>query len=294
MMKKIVVVGMIVCIFLVASMCNVSAADVSLTVDDDEDDILDISFNYVSRPNIDIKEVSCAQDGNEVVLKLKLVEGGIIKDSDDIVYSFLLTTTDDLYSIGYVNTECLATDGNENEIDVEDCSGAGGNELQIIFILPGDNEECTEVTGATLEINLATEDYFMDSAPDEDLDFLEVDISGPTTGKTGNALQFSGSASEGTPPYTYTWDFGDGGTSDSQNPTHTYDTAGTYEVYLLVLDSEEKEGVALSTVTITGTEITSNSNNDNSDSGSGLTIFIVLIMVIVIVGVLILIFVIRR
>ena len=33
---------------------------------------------------------------------------------------------------------------------------------------------------------------------------------------------------------TYTWAFGDGGTSTSQNPTHTYDDPGEYEATLLV------------------------------------------------------------
>lgn len=32
--------------------------------------------------------------------------------------------------------------------------------------------------------------------------------------------------------YTYEWDFGDGGTSDAQNPRYIYETAGIYDVYL--------------------------------------------------------------
>ena len=30
------------------------------------------------------------------------------------------------------------------------------------------------------------------------------------------------------------WDFGDGGTSTDQNPTHTYSEPGTYTVTLLI------------------------------------------------------------
>jgi hypothetical protein len=33
---------------------------------------------------------------------------------------------------------------------------------------------------------------------------------------------------------SYSWDFGDGETSTEQNPSHTYDTAGTYQVTLTV------------------------------------------------------------
>ncbi|HEV8697941.1 MAG TPA: PKD domain-containing protein [Candidatus Limnocylindrales bacterium] len=37
-------------------------------------------------------------------------------------------------------------------------------------------------------------------------------------------------------PTTWLWTFGDGGTSTSQNPTHTYSTAGSYDVSLTVSD----------------------------------------------------------
>src|SRR6185503_5786279 len=38
-------------------------------------------------------------------------------------------------------------------------------------------------------------------------------------------------------PTTYAWTFGDGGTSSLQNPSHTYITAGTYNVCLIVADA---------------------------------------------------------
>src|SRR5690606_29692085 len=37
--------------------------------------------------------------------------------------------------------------------------------------------------------------------------------------------------------YTYQWDFGDGGTSNDQNPAHTYSTNGTYYVVLTIQDT---------------------------------------------------------
>ena len=37
---------------------------------------------------------------------------------------------------------------------------------------------------------------------------------------------------------SYAWTFGDGGTSDGQNPYHTYDQPGTYQVCLIIHDSE--------------------------------------------------------
>jgi gliding motility-associated-like protein len=35
-------------------------------------------------------------------------------------------------------------------------------------------------------------------------------------------------------PFTYRWDFGDGSTSTARNPSHSFDTAGTYQVQLVL------------------------------------------------------------
>ena len=54
--------------------------------------------------------------------------------------------------------------------------------------------------------------------------------------ETGKKINFFGSAEGGVEPYSYSWDFGDGSTSTEQNPTHTYNEAGTYTVTLTVTD----------------------------------------------------------
>jgi len=48
---------------------------------------------------------------------------------------------------------------------------------------------------------------------------------------------------------TYSWNFGDGGTSTLANPSHTYSTLGTYPVTLTVSDGN-KTGIASLTVTV--------------------------------------------
>jgi parallel beta-helix repeat protein len=67
---------------------------------------------------------------------------------------------------------------------------------------------------------------------------LSASISAsPTSGPVPLTVKFTGSASGGTPPYTYRWDFGDGQSSTIQNPSHTYSTAGDYTATLTVTDN---------------------------------------------------------
>ncbi len=51
----------------------------------------------------------------------------------------------------------------------------------------------------------------------------------------------------------YSWDFGDGGSSDASNPSHRYDEAGTYAVALTVTDDEGETDTATGRVMIQGT-----------------------------------------
>lgn len=53
----------------------------------------------------------------------------------------------------------------------------------------------------------------------------------------------------GTPPYTYSWDFGDGQISTEEKPVHVYSISGTYTVNLTVRDAKGNRAAAASTVT---------------------------------------------
>lgn len=59
----------------------------------------------------------------------------------------------------------------------------------------------------------------------------------PGSGPAPLTVAFSGSAAGGTAPYTYAWEFGDGASSSSQNPSHTYAANGSYPVTLAVTDA---------------------------------------------------------
>ena len=66
----------------------------------------------------------------------------------------------------------------------------------------------------------------------------EVDVDGPYFDFTDNDIQFSAYARNGTLPYSWFWDFGDGNNSTEQNPVHRYESPGNYTVMVSVKDGE--------------------------------------------------------
>jgi PKD repeat protein len=58
----------------------------------------------------------------------------------------------------------------------------------------------------------------------------------PTSGLAPLVVNFTGSTTGGTAPYTYSWNFGDGSSSTAQNPSHTYSAIGDYTAALTVTD----------------------------------------------------------
>jgi hypothetical protein len=107
------------------------------------------------------------------------------------------------------------------------------------------------IAAVDLFANGATPVYYDDISllpPGED---LIVDAGGPYSGEVDEDIQFTGFATGGTEPYTWSWDFGDGETSDVQNPTHAYTEAGEYTATLTVTDAAENTETDTAMVTIT-------------------------------------------
>ena len=68
---------------------------------------------------------------------------------------------------------------------------------------------------------------------------LSCDAHGPYEGNVMEDIEFDGTATGGTPPYEFLWDYGDGNSSSGDpHPTHNYANSGNYTVILTVTDSE--------------------------------------------------------
>jgi PKD repeat protein len=70
------------------------------------------------------------------------------------------------------------------------------------------------------------------------------------TGATPLTVQFSGSATGGTAPYTYSWKFGDGNVGTNQNPLHLYTKVGVYSPTLTVKDHAGHSASASTRITV--------------------------------------------
>ena len=73
----------------------------------------------------------------------------------------------------------------------------------------------------------------------------------PSSGQAPLTVNFTGNATGGTSPYNYSWNFGDGGTSGVQNPTHTFAAQGNYSAILTVVDNQSTTTTASVSITVT-------------------------------------------
>ena len=75
---------------------------------------------------------------------------------------------------------------------------------------------------------------------------------GPYTGTAGTAITFNGASSSDpkNEALTYVWSFGDGSTGTGVSPSHTYTSAGSYNVSLTVTNTDLLSASAMTTATI--------------------------------------------
>lgn len=86
----------------------------------------------------------------------------------------------------------------------------------------------------------------------------------PTTVVVNATVTFTATPGGGVPPYTYSWTFGDQGTSSAENPTHAYAVAGKYTAQLVVTDhdgSTISRSVTINVTASTGPSPTTSTTN---------------------------------
>jgi PKD repeat protein len=64
-----------------------------------------------------------------------------------------------------------------------------------------------------------------------------MSTASPMGGKAPVTVSFAGLGKKGVGPYTYHWDFGDGGSDDGQFPNHIYQQGGAFTVTVTVTDT---------------------------------------------------------
>lgn len=92
--------------------------------------------------------------------------------------------------------------------------------------------------------------------PDEN----EAPVSSFTYSKTALAVSFNNTSTDDKAVTSYSWSFGDGGTSSSANPSYSYNTAGNYQVSLTVYDAEGLSHTSNQTVIV---------SDDSNNQGCG-------------------------
>ncbi|RLC78935.1 MAG: hypothetical protein DRI61_08945, partial [Chloroflexi bacterium] len=73
----------------------------------------------------------------------------------------------------------------------------------------------------------------------------------PSQPQTGQTMHFTATVASGSPPFTYTWSFGDGDTGQGEHVAHTYTQSGDYTVRLTVTNPCGHDA-ASHTVTVVG------------------------------------------
>lgn len=80
---------------------------------------------------------------------------------------------------------------------------------------------------------------------------LEVGITGPDSSTVENEVSLVAEVNGGKPPYSYSWNFGDGpDVSNLEKPVHKYLLSDTYPISLTVTDAAGSSKTATRTITI--------------------------------------------
>src|SRR6185295_2250488 len=109
---------------------------------------------------------------------------------------------------------------------------------------PSEKPSATTTTTAATAKPMATPSTTPPAAAeDEDYELDVIAEAEPDEGAPPLKVQFTASVEEETGgPFTFSWDFGDGGKSTDQNPVHSYEKIGEYTATLTVTNQKGNKG----------------------------------------------------
>jgi len=103
-----------------------------------------------------------------------------------------------------------------------------------------------------------------------DIDELFVTIN-DANAIAGIETMFAANIKGGTSPYTISWDFGDGSTSQETYPTHIYASPGEYTITVIVTDNKQKTATDTATINVEEENIIEEAEIKEVKAGLGVT-----------------------
>jgi PKD repeat protein len=322
--KRLIITLIVSSLFLLATL-SVEAADE--TINDPVGDVASMNditgettvvtvHPDIQVDNLDIVNATYTKTGMTATVTLQ-VQGSIenrgkIEEPDPsqmdfnintVEYWFQLITSMEQYDIIYSNHTCQLTDTNDvTNLTSSDFSVTDGT-LSITFNLKSAEEtyESLQVTSFFMKVNFSSENiptdpddlanfyvYLLDVAPNPPLEIFEA--YAPNIGSAGEEIQFNGSVSPltGQPPYSYEWNFGDGETSNKQNPTHIYTKAGSFTYNFTITDQSDATAYETGTIAIT------QEGGSTGPLSTQMILFLAVLLIIIVVGVVVIVMIIRR
>ncbi|UCG69940.1 MAG: hypothetical protein JSV09_02665 [Thermoplasmata archaeon] len=163
-------------IVVLAVMCFSSfslAEGYDLTYEDLEGDVIDMegTKHKVGYDHIDILEISSSENILGTQLILEMTVSGLITDSDDIMYSFIILDGDSMvYMVTYSNGVGTGMGMGDENPEMIQASGSGTNTLEV-RIQESDLGDISDFdfSGDAYEDDEANEQFYMDMVPDFDM-----------------------------------------------------------------------------------------------------------------------------
>jgi hypothetical protein len=303
----------------------VGAIDENQTITDSLGDVIDLNKEDIVEDHpdievkdIDIKRLTYFRSDKSVEITLEVdgnigdrgteddfiwfgFDSGILDDESDfdfnnlnldtIAYTFILLTSDDEYSILYINQSCRLINSSYEAINIsKNDFSVNGDTLTINIELGTTDETYESISVQAQYMKLKIDFSDLDQIDDENIQDLEDMMTILTDeapnqplqafsqvtnlGEVGKSVAFEGFGIYGQPPYEYEWDFGDGDSSSDKNTTHVYESAGNFTYKLTITDASGESQTDSGIIEIISTQ------DDNGTPGFELLLIIVAIGII--------------